>query len=214
VSDDLGNYVSGNRLNLGNYMSADKLLVLGCKTILTRSIAHSWSWLSAVANRAPVPVTVVEQTVVGSNVLLPTCGPVVVLTDMTARFDWLVDYGCAQAERRNTAVDVITGLRAPRGSRHSAQIAAEQELFDALTRCRDRWPAVPVAGHVNVAKRDAELRSRLMRAEMVVIGRPYQRSLIRRCHLVAPLGMRAGPRALTVLPTQDAGHHRPGLNGV
>jgi hypothetical protein len=68
-------------------------------------------------------------------------------------------------------------------------------------RARDRWPAVHVAGHVATAKDDAEVRSRLSRADLVVIDGHHARSLMRRCQLAGPLGMRSGPCALTVLPS-------------
>lgn len=177
-----------------------EMLVLGCHAILTRSIARSWSRLSAIATYAPIPVTLVEPTAVGTELPLAGRGPVLVLADQTCGIDRLIDYGCAQAERRRVPVDVITASRPRRRQRERALIAAEQELFDTLARSRDRWPGLPIAGHVNVARRDPDFQSRLVRAEMVVVSRPIPWSVLRRCHLEAPLGMRAGPRALTVLP--------------
>jgi hypothetical protein len=195
-----GNVVSG-LLAAG---CRSQLIVLGSRSVLPRSLTRSWSCAAAVVSKAAVPVTVVEPTIDGNPAAATGTGAVVVMTDQAAYLDRAIDYGCAQAERRRSDLLVLTLIKTRRRDRERARTTVEEALFDILRQARDRWPAVRVAGLVSTSKADAEVRSRLSRAELVVIdGQRIRRTqrLLRRCRLAGPLGMRTGPCALTVLPT-------------
>lgn len=183
-----------------------QLLVLGCHSTLPRSLRRYWSYVAAVTSRSDVPVTVVEPVAAANAASPAVSDPVVVLTDTVAAVERLAEYGCAEAEMRRTDVEIVMVSRSARRGRRG-RFADELDLFEALTCCRDRWSPVKMTGLVAFAGATEEVGNRLSRASLLVMDARRGRRLLRRSGLSRPLGMRAGPPALTVLPAGFKNFH-------